>query len=378
MICRSCQKKIYKLNKIKDSFRGSTLYFCATCNLLQTQYSKKYNPILDPHSTKFEGKRYVSMTSGSRWGNIRHGKELRFNAHLDLLEKIIKKNNITSVFDDGANRGTFARYAKKNKLTYYGCEPDKLCAESYDKKTPKVYLCKTEDFKLKKKVNLIYSSHTLEHVENLKKHLSKFKQLLKSDGILFLETPNTNQIFLDKNIFEEYFIDKHVNHFCLNSLLGILVNKNFYLEEVYSNKYNLTLILRLLNLPKNKILKKKKIINNYYKNKKNTEKKIQQLAVKINKIKKNRSCLFYGGGRILNSFFDNFLNSNNVIKILDNYLSGKVDKNHGIKIVDDSFLKSINNKKIPIFIFARDANDQIIQNLNNKGFNNIFSISNLI
>lgn len=267
---------------------------------------------------------------------------------------------------------------KKKKLIYYGCEPDKLCKISHDKKTPKIFFCKTQDFKLKKKIDLIYSSHTLEHVENIKKHLSKFKQLMKIGGILFLETPNTNQILLDKNIFEEYFIDKHVNHFCLDALLVILKSNNFYLEEVNANKYNLTLVLRLLNFPSDKILKKKKIVNSYYKNKKDTEKKIHYLAKKINQIKKNRNCLFYGGGRILNSFFDNSLNSRNVIKILDNYLSGKIDKNHGIKIVDDDYLKKINDKKILIFIFARDANDQIIQNLNSKGFKNIFSVLDLI
>jgi len=117
MKCKNCNYTINLICSVPNSYRGSKLYVCKKCDLIQTLYSKNYNQLKDPHSTKFKGTRLVTISSGSRWGNVRHGKELRFNAHKNIVDEIFKKNKIKKVFDDGANRGTFAEYCQKKKFT---------------------------------------------------------------------------------------------------------------------------------------------------------------------------------------------------------------------------------------------------------------------
>ncbi len=43
-----------------------------------------------------------------------------------------------------------------------------------------------------KSIDLIYSSHSLEHVSDLESTIHEFKRILKNDGLLFIEVPNAD------------------------------------------------------------------------------------------------------------------------------------------------------------------------------------------
>lgn len=379
MKCKICNHKLFFIKKIPNSFRGSRLYICNNCSLLQTVYKKNYNQNKDPHSTKFKGERLITISNGTRWGNVRHGKELRLNAHIKFIDNIFLKENIKSVFDDGANRGSFAKYCKKKKIYYAGSEPDLSCFLNYKNLKFNIHNLKTENFKTKKKFDLIYSAHTLEHVDNLKKHLKKLNSLLKDDGLFFLEIPNTNQVFYTNKIYEEYFIDKHLNHFNPQTITSILENFSFFTEKIISNQFNIILILRKkrISLLKKKNIFYKKVIHEYYVNKNKNSKIIKKISKKINFIKKNRKVIFFGAGRILNTFFDNGLNTKNVIFLIDNFLGGKIKENHKLKIYKSEYLlKKKIYKDYLIFIFARDAENDIFKYLKQKKFTSVIKISN--
>ena len=381
MKCKNCNNTINLICSVPNSYRGSKLYVCKKCDLIQTLYSKNYNQLKDPHSTKFKGTRLVTISSGSRWGNVRHGKELRFNAHKNIVDEIFKKNKIKKVFDDGANRGTFAEYCQKKKIYYNGCEPDKECFQNY--KNFKIKNCTTEKFTTKLKFDFIYSAHTLEHVENLNNHLKKINSLLVENGIFFLEIPNSNQIFYSKKIYEEYFIDKHLNHFTPSTILKILEKFGFFSEKIISNQYNIIIIFR----KKNKIINKNKkfenylnlkdIIKAYYLNRIKSINEIKQISKRINILKKNKSAIFFGAGRILNTFFENGLNTKNVKFLIDNFLSGKIKSNHNLRILNSDYLIKKNYKNFIIFIFARNAEDEIYSFLKKKKFKSVIKISDL-
>ena len=381
MKCKICNKKLFFIKKIPYSFRGSKIYICNNCSLLQTIYSNTYVQNKDPHSTKFKGERLITISNGTRWGNVRHGKELRLNAHLKFINDIFLNENIKSVFDDGANRGSFAKYCKKKKIYYAGSEPDLNCFPNYKNLNLNIHNLKTENFKTKKKFDLIYSAHTLEHVDNLKKHLKKLNSLMKDDGIFFLEIPNTNQIFYKDKIYEEYFIDKHLYHFNPQTISSILENFSFFTEKIFSNQFNIILILRKkkISLFKKKNIFYKKVINQYYINKERNSKIIKKISKKINFLKKNRKVIFFGAGRILNTFFENGLNTNNLIFLIDNYLSGKIKENHNLEIYNSEYLlKKKINKNYLIFIFARDAENDIFKFLKQKNLHLLLRYRNFI
>ena len=374
MKCKICKSKLKFILKVPNSFRGSSLYTCEKCTLIQTKYSKNYVQEDDPHSTKFKGKRLVTSSSGTRWGNIRHGKQLRFNAHKNILDKIFAKYSIKSVFDDGSNRGTFAKYCQKKKLRYTGCEPDLLCFSNYQNIKYKILNTKTENYKKKKKFDFVYSVHTLEHVENLTKHLNKISNIMGKNSILFLEVPNTNQIYYENKIYEEYFIDKHLNHFTPKVILQLLEKFGFYSEQIISNQFNMILILRKKKIKSSKKLQIVDVVNNYYLSKKKTEIQIKNITKKINKIKKKNKVIFFGAGRILNTFFENGLDNNNVVCLIDNFLYGKVKSNNNLKIYNSTYLNKLNKNNI-IFIFAREAEESIYLDLKKMNFKFIKKIS---
>jgi len=118
------------------------------------------------------------------------------------------------------------------------------------------------------------------------------------------------------------------------------------------------------------------IIKDYYSNKIKSINKIKQISKKINFLKKHKETVFFGAGKILNTFFENGLNTKNVKFLIDNFLSGKIKENHNLKIYNSNYLKNKKFKNLTIFIFARDAEDEIYDFLKKNNFRSVIKISN--
>ena len=98
---------------------------------------------------------------------------------------------------------------------------------------------------------------------------------------------------------------------------------------------------------------------------------------KINEFKKDKEIIIYGGGRLLLGFFDSGLDNDNIIHIIDNYLFDKTKFCNGLPLKNESVLDN-SEKSTPIIVFARSSTENIISNLNSKGFDNVRSFSNFI
>ncbi len=77
--------------------------------------------------------------------------------------------------------------------------------------------------------DIIICFETLEHVENDKKLLNKFYNLLENDGMLMLSTPNQLNMPFSKLSFPF-----HVKHYEPQSLVLLLEESGFCIEEVFS------------------------------------------------------------------------------------------------------------------------------------------------
>lgn len=390
LFCSLCSNKLTVVFHVAGSFRGNKVCVCKKCNLIQSVSSDQYNPKKDPHSVQYKGKRNIEPNSGAMWGNIRHGKGLRLQKHLENFEKLSENFLKADVFDDGANRGDFAKYIfKKKNFSYTGCEPDKICFKSYDKKTPKIINSYTENFKPKKKFDIIYSSHTLEHTDSLLNHIKKLDEILKTNGYIFIDLPNTEQINQEKNIYEEYFVEKHRFHFFPTDIIQIFENLNYKLTFLETDDYNFTCIFQKI-ITNQKISKKKlistspnifrkrcKMLLMYRKKYLKTAKFLSKISKKINKIKNKNQIIFYGGGRLLFNFFNNGLTNKNIILVIDNFLFDKTKKINGLKISNKKILKKLKSKKFPIIVFARSSFDEIKKELIFEGFKKIIDFRKL-
>ena len=96
--CSICDGQLDAVTKVPGSVRGNSVCVCNQCGIIQSVTSADYNPKLDPHSLQFSGDRHISASEGAMWGNIRHGKGLRLDAHKSILTRVLNEKNVQLKF----------------------------------------------------------------------------------------------------------------------------------------------------------------------------------------------------------------------------------------------------------------------------------------
>ena len=89
MECNFCSSKLVPVYKVESSLIGATVCTCTSCGLLQSVYADK------DKKNKHTDKR---ISSDASWGNIRHGKSIRLEPSLNVLDKILKNKSIKPMF----------------------------------------------------------------------------------------------------------------------------------------------------------------------------------------------------------------------------------------------------------------------------------------
>lgn len=138
------------------------------------------------------------------------------------------------ILDIGASGGFFLRTARSYGWRIVGIEPGKKAVE-YAKAESDIDLFHgfLEDYDVIQQFDAINLSFVLEHVENPKQFLQQIFELLKDNGVLWVEVPNDfNQ--LQKTIVNqldkpEWWVvpEHHLNYFDFNSLSCLLKGIGF-------------------------------------------------------------------------------------------------------------------------------------------------------
>lgn len=206
--CNNCKTPIYshdQIYKAKDTQRDLSIFVCKKCSLVQSY--PKIDKVLS---------RDINVSSGANWGNIRYGKSFRSEFAISFIKEICNLSNFYNILDIGSNRGSFLqKFHEENKgSNLIGIEPDANLKEDYISKSfIKLINDRIENIKLENSFfDLVHCSHTLEHLSDPISVLNQIKKSMTPDGFLFIEVPNID--FIDnKNVFEEFFIDKHLYHY---------------------------------------------------------------------------------------------------------------------------------------------------------------------
>ena len=133
------------------------------------------------------------------------------------------------VLDIGCSDGIFLDIYKENGWETFGVEPSKngIVAQN---KGHKVYRDIFEKVSFPKKYfDLVIMNHTLEHVENVDSVLEKINDILKKDGILFIDVPNAGGL-LSKMMGDKWPYRLPLEHnyqFTKNSLTKYISNNRF-------------------------------------------------------------------------------------------------------------------------------------------------------
>lgn len=347
--------------------RGLTVYLCKSCGLVQSL----------PRIDSVPGRK-VAVSSGAGWGNIRYGKGFRTDAALKILSSVLEFDTLESCLDIGSNRGSFvlklADLAHQAIIT--SVEPDSEILQAYDKHSRiKIITNRIENVELPKDYfDLVYSSHTFEHLRSPAQTLRMIRHLIKPDGVLFLEVPNIEFISRD-DVVEEWFIDKHLYHFSVGTFVDLVTISGFDLlpKTLTVNDSNITLVAKPSSVESAKSIRHgsesdrveyvKGMIEKYKLTLVNNNKKLRTAARKIEELAKNKRVVIWGAGRILDGLIEegNFKISC-LVGLVDKHLAKYVSEKNGQSLLFPDQLSKINPDLV--IIASREYFDEIRREIN--------------
>ncbi|MDP3974463.1 MAG: class I SAM-dependent methyltransferase [bacterium] len=205
-------------------------YLCVDCNTLQS----KFKDDSLTYSKKF---RYI----------VNKKAETRLNAKAEHILKFFNKkfkidNNL---LDIGSGYGYFLNKAQKSFKKAIGIEPSlNLYKYSIKKFNLIVKNQKFENYyKLNKKnkFDAIVLIHVIEHIQEPKEFLKNILNLLKIDGVLYIETPNKDSLLFQAQQSKYTFLTPPQHKFIFskdsfNHLLNL--NSNRFTTYFYTYSYN--------------------------------------------------------------------------------------------------------------------------------------------
>lgn len=89
-------------------------------------------------------------------------------------------------------------------------------------------------FEINMRFDLIYSSHLVEHLVDLKHFFEKSSEYLTKDGALYIATPNIEKSF--ENLHLNAFTTDHLNYYTPYTLSNLAKNYGFYLTDYHQYK----------------------------------------------------------------------------------------------------------------------------------------------
>lgn len=293
------------------TLRDVVVYLCSRCGLVQSR-------------AQADGDKLIRSSSGADYGNLRTGKGFRAKPNLDFISDKLPDFVPGTILDVGASRGTFAMaaLARWPDARITAIEPDKRLTVPVNIKVNWL----DQDIETldlgSGPYDLVYCSHTLEHLDNPKISLVKLAALTRATtGYLCLEVPNMDFIGMP-GVIEEWFIDKHVTHFTDGTLRAMLEYTGWrVVEHQISDEYLTVLAARSLSLTTIKMsaepYKGRNLIKDYEQQRKVNLEELRQIAERWNKVIATSDVLVWGAGRIYNALVKAGLDAARLMGVVD-------------------------------------------------------------
>ena len=361
-----------------NSRRGASVYICSHCSLVQTKYE------LNPNNS--EKKKAIS--SDADWGNVRHGKGIRYVEAKVYLDPILHQLKPGRVLDIGSNRGDFIKdvLTKAYVEKVVAVEPDTSLKLDYNSflENPRLdaYWNRFEDCTILDKFDFIYSCQTLEHASSASAMLQSSFNILETDGLMYVEVPNI-EILSDPRGVEEFFIDKHTFHFSAQVLVNMATTCGFSLaQDLGSDKYNIKLLFS-----KSKPLDHP-ILSNYdslvdlvsaYPGIIRENRRLLAYLVesRLRPLSRRQNVAYWGANRI----FDALVNYGGLVKddvfmLVDTHMAGKLKQSSGFPIEHPDYLR-VKEPQVCV-VLARSSEDLIASLAYDMGLRHVLKYSELL
>ena len=228
MNCLICNNP-YSEIKVKNILR----HHCTLCDLHKTLNVNKQQ---DSYQSEFWEESDYSEFAGTDFTD--KGVQdlvLTFESWYSYFKPFLKKE--ANILDIGSGTGISCILLEKKGYNMIGVDPDPKNVKLINSKLKKGKCINSyfEDLELKEKVDVIWITHVIEHLEQPDVLLKKCKEWLVPGGIICIAVPDCgNQEMLKSSLTNPY----HVYHFTKHSLKK-LFQKTEYQIEKYDSLSNL-------------------------------------------------------------------------------------------------------------------------------------------
>lgn len=223
--CPICQSVTTRNYAKRDNY---SYRHCIKCNHVFLFPIPSSSSLLDLYSGDYEFR--VNATARNR-----------FEKQADTILKNMRRLNPQgkTLLDVGAGYGTFVEMGLRNQLKAVGIEPARnLYRQAKTRLGDKIIHADLNEFvKRNNKIfDFISLIHVVEHVENPAITLSTLYQLLKLNGVLYVETPNIDSFLSDAEKSNYTFLTPpdHLNLFSSRSFKTLLNSLDLPLKASYS------------------------------------------------------------------------------------------------------------------------------------------------
>jgi len=185
----------------------------------------------------YESENYISHSDTSKGfiNNMYHKVRKRTLIEKRNLIETVTGRKGGRILDVGAGTGAFLNTMKEAHWTCTGIEPDKSARE----KAFELYginLLEAENFYSlsAQSFDAITLWHVLEHVHDLHKYIEQLKNLLSTEGKLFIAVPNYTSA--DAKIYDQYWaaydVPRHLYHFSPKAMEELLDAHKLKIEKI--------------------------------------------------------------------------------------------------------------------------------------------------
>ena len=216
------QKKTYI--EVVDHFLTKEKFKIQTTSvpgLLQTNPT----PTKEDINKYYKSERYISHNSRKRGVFFFFYRLLRSVNFYTKYRFLSRTNDNRNVLDFGSGEGYFLNMLKKRGLNACGVDSSATCL------LPNVYKSIFAEQLNSQKFSHITAWHSIEHVHELEKTISRMYDLLDEKGTIIVATPN--YLSFDaryyKSFWAAYDVPRHLWHFNKKSLKEVFENKGFKL-----------------------------------------------------------------------------------------------------------------------------------------------------
>lgn len=234
--CKVCSSNHYKkIGEIKNIWKEyKDVYQCDKCSLyfIDSPTDEEINSLYkNEYHNNIKNKLFETAKSKMRYA--------RSLSQFNFIKQTIDLKN-KDICEIGAFDGLLLSLFKKNNNNVFGYELNDD-ARVYAKKKYDIDL-KENFLESKSKYDIIILSHVIEHFREPKEILIKIKSMLKENGFIYIEVPNspmTNEC--SYNMLMRYLNTEHIVNFNMDNLIKFAESADLKIVRSEYNNYNISI-----------------------------------------------------------------------------------------------------------------------------------------